>query len=351
MNPYLALLLRCPNRFCRFRLLLLSIIAIAGLNIATAADIFWPTPDSRFFEGESIEVMLQPTASGRLESALFGCVRNDGRRFHEGLDLKPLRRDRSGEASDPIYAIMAGRVSHVSAKAGNSSYGRYVVIEHLDADVPVYTLYAHLASIEPGIGKGSRVKAGQRIGTMGRSAGGYSIPRSRAHLHFEIGLMKTSKFDNWYRKQAYGSPNIHGNYNGINLIGSNPLTFFEKVRAGEFEDFSSYFDELPTAFTIRVATRKLPDFILRYPKLLTKPIPRDGVAGWDIDYTWYGLPKRWTPLTEEDVRTRREGDVTLASWDESVFEGQCRSTLVFDGSGNPSIGKNLKNDLKLMFGF
>ncbi|WOO43215.1 M23 family metallopeptidase [Rubellicoccus peritrichatus] len=333
--------------------LLLSYSVLFGLvvNAATAAEIFWPTPDSRFFEGESVDVMLQPTASGRLESALFGCVRNGGRRFHEGLDLKPLRRDRSGEASDPIYSVMAGRVSYVNAKAGNSSYGRYVVVEHLDADVPVYTLYAHLASIEPGIRAGSRVEAGQRLGTMGRSAGGYSIPRSRAHLHFEIGLVKTSDFDDWYRQQSYGSRNLHGNYNGINMIGSNPLTFFETVRAGEFEDFSSYFANLPTAFTVRVATRTLPDFILRYPKLLTRPIPRDGVAGWDIDYTWYGLPKRWTPLTEEDVRTRREGDVTLVSWDESVFEGQCRATLVFDSKGNPSIGKNLKSDLKLMFGF
>lgn len=333
----------------------IKLLAFACLGLfpflGQAADIYWPTPDPSYFKGGSIEDQLQPTASGRLQSALFGCVRNGGNRFHEGIDLKPMRRDRRGEAVDPIYSVMAGKVAYVSTIAGNSSYGRYVVIEHMGADVPVYTLYSHLASVEPGIRAGAKVVAGQRIGTMGRSAGGYSIPRSRAHLHFEIGVMKTGRFQSWFENSDFGSRNKHGNYNGMNLIGVDPLDFFETVRAGEFKDFASYFDQLPTAFTIRVATDKLPNYILRYPKLLTRPIPRNGVVGWDIDYTWYGLPKRWTPLTQEDVRTRKEGDVTLVDWDQSLFEGSCRSTLVFDSQGNPGIGKNLQSDLRLMFGF
>jgi len=328
-----------------------------GLGVALAApllpaaDIYWPTPDPAFFEGGSIDPLLQPTVSGRLESALFGCVRNGGSRFHEGLDLKPMHRDRRGEATDGIYSIMAGKVAYINQVAGNSSYGRYIVVEHTEADVPVFSLYAHLASIEPGLRVGSRLLAGQRIGTMGRSAGGYRIPRSRSHLHFELGLMKTSSFAEWYRQEGFTSPNHHGNFNGINLIGSNPLTFFEAVRAGRFDTFSNYFDELPTAYTLRVATTRLPDFILRYPKLLSRPIPREGLVGWDIDYTWYGLPKRWTPLTQEDVRTRREGDVTLVDWDAAAFAGQCRGTLVFAEDGSPQIGANLQKDLRLMFGF
>jgi len=186
---------------------------------------------------------------------------------------------------------------------------------------------------------------------MGRSAGGYSIPRSRAHLHYELGMFKTNRFQHWYNRAGYGSSNKHGNYNGINLIGSDPLAFFTAVRDGRFKDFASYFASLPTAFTLRVSTRSMPDFILRYPKLLTKPIPREGLAGWDIDYTWYGLPKRWTPLTADEVQTRREGDITLVDFDQSVFQGSCRSTLEFDAEGKPSLGKNLKSDLKLMFGF
>lgn len=328
--------------------------ALASESVASAESprVFWPTPDSRFFETGDIYPMLQPTASGIPESALFGCVRNGGARFHEGLDLRPLRRDRSGEATDAIYAIMDGRVAHINSVAGHSSYGRYVVVEHVDADVPVYTLYAHLAAVEPGLRVGTRVAGGQRLGTMGRSAGGYTIPRDRAHLHFEIGVLRTGRFDEWYAGQPqFGSPNRHGNYNGINLIGTDPLVFFTKVREGEFQDFRSYFASLPTAFSLRVLTRTAPDFIHRYPKLLTRPIPREGLVGWDIDYTWYGLPKRWTPLTAESIHTGREGDVILIDADQSLFEGSCRQTLNFDRQGNPSIGSRLRNDLRMMFGF
>ncbi len=331
-------------RLCSWVCLMLGAVALP------AAEVFWPTPNAAYFEGADILELVQPTASGNLESGLFGCVRNGGARFHEGLDLKPVMRTRDGEAADPIFSVMAGKVAHVSSIAGNSSYGRYIVVETA-ADVPVYMLYAHLAAIEPGIRPGVKVEAGQRLGTMGRSAAGYSIPRSRAHLHYELGVVKTNRFEDWYRKQKYGSPNKHGDYNGLNLIGANPLEYFEAVRAGRFTNFAEYFDSLPTAFTLRVSTRTMPDFILRYPRLLTRPIPKEGVTGWDIDYTWYGLPKRWTPLTAEDTRTRREGDVTLVSWDEDAFEGQCRGTLIFGNGEEPTLGNSLKSDLRLMFDF
>ena len=46
--------------------------------------VFWPTPNGEYFETGDIIDSLQPTVSGRWESALYGCVRNDGNRFHEG---------------------------------------------------------------------------------------------------------------------------------------------------------------------------------------------------------------------------------------------------------------------------
>ena len=45
-----------------------------------------------------------------VESSLFGCVRNSDSRFHEGLDLYPVKRDDRGEAADPVYAVLLGRV-------------------------------------------------------------------------------------------------------------------------------------------------------------------------------------------------------------------------------------------------
>ena len=160
--------------------------------VLVEASLIWPTPNPAFQNGKPIEAYVQATVSGRVESGLFGCVRNGGSRFHEGLDLYPIKRDGRGEAVDPVYAVLPGRVVHASLNPGYSTYGRYVVIEH-DQETPAYhTLYAHLASVADTIVRGARVETGTVLGIMGRSAT-YTIPRSRAHVHFEIGFRLTEE--------------------------------------------------------------------------------------------------------------------------------------------------------------
>lgn len=296
--------------------------------------------------------IVQPTSSGRPESGLFGCVRNDGRRFHEGIDLAPLRRDRRGNALDSIYAVLPGVVSHVSTVAGNSGYGRYVVIEHDSEDVPVYTLYSHLASVSKGLQVGQRVQPGTVLGIMGNSAGGYSIPLSQSHLHFEVGVRLSDNFQPWYDVQKFGSKNHHGNYNGMNLVGMDPTPFWEAVREGRFHGFGEYIRSLPTAFTLRVKAAQVPDFVRRYPALVSGAAPAGGVAGWQIEFTWYGLPKLWTPLGADAFKPGTgEGSIELISFNPSAFEGRCRGTVIFNES-NPSnvrLGKTIIEELKKIF--
>lgn len=114
---------------------------------------------------------------------------------------------------------------HVSRVAGKSSYGRYVVLEHPGVTPAVYTLYAHLGSVTSGLSVGQTSNKEQVLGIMGRSASGYAIPKDRAHLHFEIGLMLSRSFQLWYVGRKFGSPNDHGLWNGMNLVGMDPLVF------------------------------------------------------------------------------------------------------------------------------
>ena len=196
--------------------------------------LVWPTPNPAFSKGEGPEGFLQPTVSGRVISGAFGSVRDGGRRFHEGLDLKPVSRDKKGEATDSIFAAMKGVVRHVSNRPGASNYGRYVVLEHPEESPPVYTLYAHLAEIATGLEVGRAVEAGAVLGVMGRSTNGETIPKERAHLHFEIGLRMTDSFAAWYRERGFGSPNTQGLWNGMNLTGIDPLEVFTRAREGKF---------------------------------------------------------------------------------------------------------------------
>ena len=79
-------------------------------------------------------------------------------KFHEGIDIKPLRRDASGTPLDDVHPVAGGTVVHASANPTHSNYGRYVVIEHQLKDGPLYSLYAHLASVS--------CRKGDRVGTV-----------------------------------------------------------------------------------------------------------------------------------------------------------------------------------------
>ena len=50
--------------------------------------------------GKGNRSFVQATVSGNPTSGLYGCVRNDGEKFHGGLDLFGLKRDKDFEALD-----------------------------------------------------------------------------------------------------------------------------------------------------------------------------------------------------------------------------------------------------------
>ncbi|MDF3056070.1 MAG: peptidase [Rariglobus sp.] len=327
-------------------LLLFPAVLAAGPRI----ELVWPTPNTAYIEGKPRDAYLQPTVSGEVESGLFGCVRSSGAQFHEGLDLKPVSRDRKGEPTDEVFATMTGVVRHVNLRAGESSYGRYVVIEHPDLKPAVYTLYAHLSAVAAGLKAGDPVARGQVIATMGRSAGGYAIPKDRAHLHYEIGLVATRRFQSWYDWKKFGSANEQGLYNGMNLMGVDALDFFNRFRARQVNNFEEYFAQLPAVARVHIATSQVPDFVQRYPELLTAEVPAAGVSGWAIKINATGLPFSWTPLTAAEVIGFRANEVRLSEVDADALKRfRCKSIAV-SRRGEYTAGRDLETMLQLVFG-
>ncbi|MDR0902038.1 MAG: M23 family metallopeptidase, partial [Opitutaceae bacterium] len=294
---------------------------LASLLHAARTELVWPTPNTAFFDGRPVAAFIQPTASGVVESGLYGGVRNGGARFHEGVDLLPLKRDRQGEPVDPVFAAMPGVVRHVSTAPGNSSYGRYIVIEHPGETPAVYTLYAHLRAVEPGIAAGAEVARGQRIATMGRSSSVAAIPKARAHLHFEIGVRLTRDFQRWYDAQKFNTPNKHGIWNGMNLMGLDPLDFCRRLRAGAVADFQDYFRRMKPAARLRIASGgRTPDFVERYLSLLTKPLDAAvPPGGWEIAFNETGIPFAWTPLQARELADYKPGEARVLAVDAAVL--------------------------------
>lgn len=100
---------------------------------------------------------------------------------HTGIDLVVI-----SISSPKICAVTSGKV--VVAKAGNTGYGNYVVIEHTATDGTIfYTLYGHMKEGSIMVAEGTEIKAGQVLGLMGSTGNS-----TGAHLHFEVRLNKNS---------------------------------------------------------------------------------------------------------------------------------------------------------------
>lgn len=100
-----------------------------------------------------------------------------------GLRIHPIRQlfsqhkgiDFSAPRGTPVLSTADGVVAKADA-SGNSTYGKYIVIEH---HLGYSTVYAHLDKVEVSVG--SDVKAREMIGRSGNTG-----RSSGPHLHYEI---------------------------------------------------------------------------------------------------------------------------------------------------------------------
>lgn len=332
--------------------IILPILFCTHIVIGSLESFAWPTPHPGFANGESFEEFIQPTASGEASSGLFGCVRNDGARFHEAIDIAPYLKRRRGEATDSVSAVHDGRIAHINKAGGNSGYGRYVVIVHDNLTPRIYSLYAHLARVDSSLELGDRVKAGETIGVMGRSAGGYHIPQSRAHLHFEVGLRISDNFQKWYDRQGYSSKNHHGNYNGLNLWGMDPLAYMTWLHEEGKARPLDFIRSLKPGFVLKIQTQHIPDIVKNYPELILPGVSAKERKGWELTLSGWGFPMGIKPLGPEALKDLSgEGDVKIVAVNRKELEQySCRNMVDLD-SGGIKLANNGRNLVELMFDF
>jgi len=309
----------------------------------------WPTPNPAFARGMGYAAFLQKTGPDKpVTSGAYGCVRNNGYKFHEGLDLYPLKRDSRGRAEDEVFAAMDGVVSHLSPVSGHSSYGKYVVLEHPSLTPALYTLYAHLAEVNPNLKVGSRLKVAAPLGKMGNTSAGYRIPLNRSHLHFEVGLRLTDHFQSWYASRKFSTPNRHGNYSGFNLVGLNPLEFYGRYKAKSIASPLDFLRSLPVVTTARARFRGTPDFTTRYPSLSRPLKPGETPEAWDASFGPHGIPLRLVPAAGPPPTG--SSPFRILSYDEKADADSrsCRA-LVKGGSASRVPSEQLKVYLELLF--
>jgi hypothetical protein len=262
-----------------------------------------PTENDYLFRGQP-EKFFAPTVSNRLISGMYGFTRSSTEpprifdRFHEGIDIRPLRRDRRGEPLDPVLAVADGFVAHSTDDPTKSNYGHYVVLRHEFGGYEIYTLYAHNAKNT--VVSGQRVRAGDQIAVIGYTGSG--INRECAHLHFEVAFLLNRNFESWFELRGKKRPddkNHHGTMNGINLLGIDPVPLLRASRAGRPLTIQQVFALQEPCYKVCLPASERPfDFQKRFDFLTEGGLSQPRPVSWVVTCNQVGLPLKFEPRSE-----------------------------------------------------
>lgn len=334
------------------RQLCFSLLAVCGLVTNTnAVELLFrfPTANHALYHIGGEAKFFAPTAPDKpVSSGSFGCVRNSGGRMHEGLDILHLKTDRRGEPTDPILATADGTIAYFSIKPGLSNYGRYIVVRHVIEGLEIYSLYAHLSEIAPGLAIGKSIRAGETIGTMGRSSSAETIAKYRAHLHFELNFLINENFSPWFKKNFPGERNDHGIWNGQNLLGLDPREVFLAQRHPT-KPFSllNFVRSQTELCRVLVREKNLP-FARRYaPLVLKNPVAdKEGIAGYEIALNYNGVPFALLPRAASEIKSSAK--IQLLSVNAPVARANPCRKLVTQSGGRWQLANNGQRLLDLL---
>ncbi|MFT5407635.1 MAG: murein DD-endopeptidase MepM/ murein hydrolase activator NlpD [Verrucomicrobiales bacterium] len=256
---------------------------------------------TRTFEGRS----SKPWTGGK-----FGYVRNPIRtkdgivytKFHEGVDIRPHARDKSGNPLDKVHAISRGVVAYVSSISGRSNYGKYIVVEHDWGYGKFYSLYAHLMTTS--VKQGQAVGPGSVLGRLGYTGSG--IDRTRAHLHLEINMVINTGYKKWHDRH-FNSPNYHGLYNGLNLVGIDVAGLYKAHKANPNITIPQFIARMTPYFRVVVPKTGRLEVLGNYPWLGRNMAQARNNPSWEISFSSSGVPLAVNP-------SRMEVKSPVVSW-------------------------------------
>ncbi|MEN3943732.1 M23 family metallopeptidase [Prosthecobacter sp. SYSU 5D2] len=284
------------------------LLFLAAITTACGLDLRLPTDNGALLVNDGagyfqfVDRDFEGVKSTPWEGGQFGFVRDARRvgpriayaRFHEGMDIKPTQRDAKGNPLDDIHPILPGTVVHVTPSAGLSNYGRYIVVRHDLPDGAFYSLYAHLASATVAVG--DQVTHASVLGRMGFTGSG--IDQRRAHLHVELNMLLNPEFETWFAS-GFRTPNHHGIYNGMNLLGLDLQALYLAHAKNPAITLSEFIRQSEAWFELTVPATAKMDFITRYPWLRDiASVPDSAISAWKIRCTRWGLPISVSPASQ-----------------------------------------------------
>jgi len=298
-------------------------------------DLVLPTDNDALFSGggptfyQYVERNYNGAKSTPWEGGQYGFVRDPTgtsggviyTRFHEGIDIRALRRDAHGDPLDEVRAIADGRVVHTNLVPSYSNYGKYIVIEHRWDGSNYYSLYGHLSSIA--VRPDDRVKRGRPIAVMGYTGTGLS--QERAHLHLELDLMLSDRFEGWYNAFFKNDPNHNGIYNGMNLAGLDIARLYLALRKNPSLTIPDFIKTEEIFYKVTLPKSRHFGLPKLYPWMLAGP-ERNEKSSWEISFARSGLPLKMgrseKHVTQPELSYVKKGSIDNSYLSRDVISGR-----------------------------
>lgn len=330
-----------------FRRSLALLLWIPAAALFAQSPFLFPTANHYLFEPGAELKFFAPTDPDKpWTSGSFGCVRDNGHRMHEGLDIKHLQTDRRGEPTDPVMATADGTVVYINLRPSLSNYGNYIVIRNIIQGIEIYSLYAHLSAVRAGLKVGDPVKGGDVIATMGRTSNAEVIGKWRAHVHFELNVLVNDNFASWWRQASPGERNDHGEWNGQNLNGLDVRQILLGEQKGNF-NLLNFLQSQTELCRVLVRATNFP-YLKRYPMLvLQNPVAqKEGVAGYEVALNYNGVAFALMPRAESEIKSHAKFQLLSVNEPEELAN-PCRN-LVTRRSGHWELGNEGLRELELL---
>lgn len=305
-----------------------------------------PTENDALYRGEGPDFYqytdrrIKPGFALPWEGGKYGFVRNAREtrhgviytRFHEGMDIKPVRRSSRREPLDDVHTMDDGIVKYVNRTARHSNYGLYVVVEHWWSGSPFYSLYAHLKSVD--VAMGQEVERGQRVGRMGYTGAG--INRRRAHVHVEINLLINERaFQSWY-DDYFDDDNHHGIYSGLNLSGLDVADLYLSHREDSSLTIRDFLNREPAFYSVTIPNEGRLNILWRYPWLIPgeDALSYAGVNGSTSHDSWVIFLTRSGRLARVERSDRIVEGPEIAVLQDTTVPYAYLTNGLLTGSGN-----------------
>ena len=175
-----------------------------------------------------------------------------------------------------------------------------------------------------------------------------TIAKDRAHVHFELNVLLNDNFAAWFKTTSPGERNDHGEWNGLNLNGLDPLQILmgEKPGAKKFSllDFVRSQTEL---CRVLVRDTNFP-YLKRYPQLVLKnPVTeKEGVAGYELVLNYNGVPFALMPRAASEIKGTAKFQLVSVNAAEALAN-PCRKLVVQRG-GRWQLGDAGLRELQLL---